>query len=264
MNTPKVLLIDLDGTLYFRGIPIRGAEKAISELRDMGFIMRFLSNTDSKSVSSIQKSLHSMGLQLPLPEIFTPAVALKQFAKERSKAKFHLLLSQDLMSVLQNELEIGNDTADYVVVGDIRESVSYSSLDKAFRLIMGGSEIIAMQKGRYFEASDGKHLDTGGFVRLLEYASGKESIVLGKPSKDFFNLALKSCGCTYDEAVIIGDDLNTDIKGAKTIGSLAIQVRTGKAAENVLSPSNPIPDLVINSIIDLPDILRLGFPRKLT
>ena len=73
MRRLKVLLIDLDGTLYFREREIPGADRSIQELRNAGFVLRFLSNTDSKSVPTIVENMASMRLSLPEVEIFSPA-----------------------------------------------------------------------------------------------------------------------------------------------------------------------------------------------
>jgi HAD superfamily hydrolase (TIGR01458 family) len=256
MRNLKVLLIDLDGTLYFKGKKIPGADHCIEELRSMGFILRFLSNTDSKSISSIQKNLAFMGLTVIEQEIFTPVTALKLFAEQQKGKTFCLLLSKDLLNTIQDSIPISQDAPDYIVVGDIRESVNYDMLDKAFRLIMSGANIIAMQKGRYFMAADGYHVDTGAFVSLLEYASSKNALVLGKPSKEFFEMALYGTGYGPDQSMIVGDDISTDILGAGIIGSRSILVRTGKFNENDLTMSNEKPDLIVDSVTDLPNILR--------
>jgi HAD superfamily hydrolase (TIGR01458 family) len=251
----RVLLIDLDGTLYFRGRKIPGADQAIDDLRRRGFVLRFLSNTDSKSVPSIVRNVRSLGLPLSEEEVFSPAMALKLFAAQQPGKKFHLLLSSDLVSDLRRSGITSADVADYVVVGDVRECADYEMLDRAFRIIMSGAQIIGMQQGRYSVGPDGYHIDTGAFVRLLEYASGKEAIMLGKPSQEFFGLALQSCTCSPDEAAVVGDDVSTDIAGARAIGSLAILVRTGKAADMNTRPGDDVPDIIIDSIADLPRVL---------
>ena len=112
----------------------------------MGFILRFLSNTDSKSISTIQKSLAFMGFVLVEQEIFTPVTALKLFAEQQKGKTFSLLLSKDLLNAIQHNIPTSQDTPDYVVVGDIRESVNYDMLDKAFRLIMSGANISQCRK----------------------------------------------------------------------------------------------------------------------
>jgi ribonucleotide monophosphatase NagD (HAD superfamily) len=83
---------------------------------------------------------------------------------------------------------------------------------------------VALQKGRYFVREEGYFLDTGAFVAMLEYSSGKTARVLGKPSQEFFHLALSHVGCTPAEAAIVGDDINTDIAGAARTGALGVLV----------------------------------------
>jgi HAD superfamily hydrolase (TIGR01458 family) len=252
----KALFIDLEGTLYFKSKQIEGADNTIKLLRQKGFILRFLTNTDSKSTHSIVKDLEDMGLDIHEEEIFTPITALRQFIKQNEGKKFHMLLSNEL----KNEFikDISSDVyVDYVVVGDFRDAVSYESLNKAFQYIMEGAEIIALQKGKYFIRSNGYNIDTGAFVSLFEYASGKTAHVLGKPSVEFFNLALQNIGYQSSETAIIGDDITTDIVGARRCKSLPILVRTGKFNHITLEQSTEKPEYIVESIADIPKILEV-------
>jgi ribonucleotide monophosphatase NagD (HAD superfamily) len=96
------------------------------------------------------------------------------------------------------------------------------------------------------------NLDTGGFVALLEFASGKTARVLGKPSTDFFQLAARRLGCRLENIVVVGDDLTTDVAGARKAGARAVLVRTGKFSDESLAESFIEPDLIIDSVADLP------------
>jgi HAD superfamily hydrolase (TIGR01458 family) len=144
----------------------------------------------------------------------------------------------------------------YVLVGDVRECLSYAAFDAAFRHLMAGAELLALQRGRYFLRSDGPHLDTGAFVALLEYASAKQARVLGKPAPAFFRMALHHLGCPADEVAVVGDDITTDVAGAKAIGAFSILVQTGKYDATALGQATSQPDLIIASIAQLPSALR--------
>lgn len=250
MNKTRALLLDLDGTLYFKGAQISGANDVIGELRRKGFILRFLTNTDSCSATTLQLKVEQIGLAIDADEIFTPVTALQQFLRHNPGKNCLFLLSDELTAEFEHRRGRG-DRVDYVVVGDFRQSVSYETLNTAFRHIMAGADIIALQKGRFFLNSTGVNLDTGAFVSLLEYASGKTACVLGKPAPEFFNFALDQIGYRADEVAIIGDDLSTDILGAKQIGATAILVRTGKYDAEALIQSNVQPDHVIDSVANL-------------
>jgi HAD superfamily hydrolase (TIGR01458 family) len=144
---------------------------------------------------------------------------------------------------------------DYVVVGDLRDAVSYSALNDAFRHLRAGAKLIALQKGRYFVRSDGEYLDTGAFVELLEYASGRQALVLGKPSPSFFELALAELGCAPEETLVVGDDISTDVAGAHAIGARSVLVRTGKYDPLAVETAAIAPSAIVDSVADLPELL---------
>jgi len=250
----RALLLDLDGTLYFRGEAIPHADQVIGALREMGFQLRFLTNTDSKTASTLQRELAEMGLAMAEEEIFSAASAALRFLQEQPDKRYHCLVSQELAAAFA-PFHAAEGAVDYVVVGDFRDSVSYDVLNTAFRHVMAGAEIIAMQKGRYFVSSAGYNLDTGAFVQLLEYGSGKTARVLGKPSAEFFRLAIEQMACSPEEAVVVGDDVTTDIVGARAVGALSVLVRTGKYSDEALERSSVKPDYLVDSIADVPQLL---------
>ena len=99
-------------------------------------------------------------------------------------------------------------------------------------------------------------LDLGPFVKTIEYASNKKSILMGKPEKNFFDLAIKDMNIEKDSVLMIGDDIISDIKGAKDSGLSAIQVKTGKYQNSDCDNKISQPDERIDSIVDLLKILK--------
>jgi hypothetical protein len=79
-------------------------------------------------------------------------------------------------------------------VADPSYGATYDDLDAAFRALRAGAELVATQVNRVAVRDDGEHLDTGGWVRLLEYATGETARVLGKPSPEFFTAPLEALG----------------------------------------------------------------------
>lgn len=257
MRHLRALFIDLEGTLYFKGKQIPGAQTAIEELDRMGIQLRFLTNTDSKSTRNIHTYLRDMHLFVPEGAIFSAADAALEFLESHGAKRCHCLLSDELASTFAPYIG-KRGPVDYVVIGDVQQVVSYDALDMAFRYIMSGAEILALQKGRYFVREDGYHLDTGAFVQLFEYASGKAARVLGKPSPGFFGAVMKQVGCAPTEVAVVGDDITTDLIGAKASGAWGILVRTGKFSCEALQESVVQPDVVVPSIAELPLALTRG------
>ena len=253
-NPIKALLVDLDGTLYFRGAQIPHARRTLETLRKMDFGLRFLTNTDSKTAETLQHEVAAMGLAVEEEEVFSAVSAGLHFLRRCPDKRSYCLVSQELTAVFAPFLA-EEGAVDYVVVGDCRDSVSYAALNTAFRHVMAGAEILALQKGRYSVSEDGYNLDTGAFVQLLEYGSGKAARVLGKPSADFFRMAIRHIGCNPEEVVVVGDDVTTDIAGARAVGALCVLVRTGKYSHETLEASSVKPDWVVDSIADVPQLL---------
>jgi ribonucleotide monophosphatase NagD (HAD superfamily) len=108
-----------------------------------------------------------------------------------------------------------------------------------------------LQKDRYWMASDGLNLAAGPFAAALEYATRKDAVVVGKPRSEFFQIALGELRTLPEETAMIGDDINTDVGGAKRMGILGILVKTGKYSEEALLRSRISPDFTLESIADL-------------
>jgi ribonucleotide monophosphatase NagD (HAD superfamily) len=104
-------------------------------------------------------------------------------------------------------------------------------------------------------AEDGLSLSAGPFVRALEFATNKKATIVGKPSKTFFELALMDMGLEAGQVAMIGDDITTDMGGARSMGMQGILVRTGKYREDAGEPAGIRPDYLLDSIGQLPDIV---------
>jgi ribonucleotide monophosphatase NagD (HAD superfamily) len=115
-----------------------------------------------------------------------------------------------------------------------------------------------MHKNRYWASALGLTVDLGMFVAALEYASGKSAAIMGKPSPYMFRLAIQSWNVPPDSVLVIGDDVEGDILGAKNVGMKSVLVKTGKFREDVLAQSKIKPDHIIESVASLPDLLGLS------
>ena len=100
-------------------------------------------------------------------------------------------------------------------------------------------------------------MDIGGFVEALEYASNTKAKLIGKPSLDFFQIALSTMGLQPAAVAIVGDDIDADVGGGQQAGLRGILVKTGKYRQGYVEASEIKPDLLIDSIKDLPEILNV-------
>ncbi len=242
----KGLLLDLDGVLYIIDKPIEGAQETLKKLKKR-FKVRFITNTTTKPKKLIYEKLKNMGFDVEENEIFSALEATKQFLKEKNAGAF--LILTDIAK--EDFKDIPKEPVKYVVVGDARDNFTYENMNKAFRYLMDGAELIAAAKNKYFRDKDGKlSLDCGAYVVGLEFATGKKAKLIGKPNKDFFLLAVKSMGLKPEEVAVIGDDIESDVKGGMDAGLKGILVKTGKFTPEDLNKGIE-PDLIIENINEL-------------
>jgi len=147
------------------------------------------------------------------------------------------------------------ERATHVPVADPSYGATYDDLDAAFRALRAGAQLVATQVNRIARRDDGEHLDTGGWVRLLEYATGRTAGVLGKPSPEFHTAPPNALGRGAQSALVVGDDLAADIGGGHAVGAATVLVRSGKGDQPSQAPGAE-PDAVVDSVADLPGLLQ--------
>lgn len=254
----RAVLLDLDGVLYVEGRSLPGAAEAVDRLRAGGLALRFVTNTTAHSRHATLEKLRRLGFDVRDEELVTPAVLALRHCREQGHLKVALLMHDELRKEFA-ELE-ESDEPDAVIVGDLGEAFGYEVLNRAFRQLMAGAELVALQKNRYWLREDGLCLDVGPFVAALEYAAAGEAHVVGKPSEAFFRHVLDGLGETPDAAVMVGDDVESDIGGAQRAGLAGVLVRTGKYREAAVRASGIEPTATVDSIAALPDLLLSSYP----
>jgi HAD superfamily hydrolase (TIGR01458 family) len=255
--TIKAVLLDIDGTLMLKGKAIAGAQRALRNLRDAGFLVRLLTNISARAPSDIAADLRASGFEVDDGEVQSAATACVRYVRGCAGLTSHLLVP-DAMRPLFEGVDTNDEEADLVVIGDIGEQFNYTRLNNAFRMLRDGARLVVPHKNLFWYDDDGPRLDAGAFVIGLEAASGQPALVTGKPSPVFFNTAMDELGVAADETVVVGDDIQTDIAGARHLGLHSILVRTGKGS--LQRPADyPRPEHEIDSIGDLIDLLdRIG------
>jgi HAD superfamily hydrolase (TIGR01458 family) len=248
------VLIDLDGVLYVEEEPIAGAMDAVERLRIGGLALRFVTNTTAHSRDRTLEKLARLGFSVAERELVTPAALAVQHCRERGHRRVALVMNDEVKRDFA-ELQEARDSADAVIIGDLGAAFGYDVLNRAFRQVMDGAELIALQKNRYWMRADGLSLDVGPFVAAIEFATSSEAYVVGKPALAFFDQVLADLEVGPTSAAMVGDDIESDIGGALRAGLVAILVRTGKYTDERMRESGIDPTIVVDSIADVPLLL---------
>jgi len=250
------VLLDIDGVLHVGDEPVPGAAEALAAQRERATGLRLVTNTTSKPRARIAEHLREIGLEADAAEILTPAAIAVDHCRARGYERVGLLVSgalrEDLAGIPEAPVAEG---ADAIVLGELGDAFGAATLNPAFRALMAGAELVVLGHNRYYARPEGLVLDVGAWAAALEYAVGREGVVVGKPSPAFFAAALDAVGARAADAVMIGDDVEADVGGAIDAGLRGILVRTGKYRADHVAASGVEPTTTVDSIADVPELL---------
>jgi HAD superfamily hydrolase (TIGR01458 family) len=249
------ILLDIDGVLHVSGDPIPGAADAVRALRADGHRLRFVTNNTTRARARLARELQAIGIELDEDEVSTTPIAAGRLLEGmRVLALTMASVREDLAA----HVTLVQEDAEAVLLGgadepaETGEVFAYENLNRACAALREGARLVCLHKNRWWQTADGPLLDAGAFVAGLEYAAQVEAEIVGKPTAAYFEAALAELDSTPSEAVMVGDDVEADIGGAKQIGMRGVLVRTGKFRPAALEEADPQPDAVLDSIAELP------------
>ena len=248
------VLLDLEGVIYQGQSAIPGAGDAVDALERRGLRIRYITNTTTQPGSAIAERLAAMGFSVGTDHLMTPAAAAALLLAGMRASRVHLAAAEGLAEDFRDFELVSADAGDVdaIVLGDLYLDFTWRRLNALFQLMARGAPLVALHKNRICRRAEGVSLDLGPFVAALEYASAVQAHVVGKPSATFFNLALESLGLPAAEVLMVGDDIEADIGGAKAAGLVAVQVKTGKYRQQDDDHPSVTPDGRVDSLAALP------------
>ncbi|MFF4391774.1 HAD-IIA family hydrolase [Streptomyces sp. NPDC001552] len=267
MERIGAVLIDIDGVLTVSWKPLPGAVDALRQLRSQGIALALVTNNTSRSRASIAAKLAGAGFPVGVEDILTAPAATAAFLREHHPGARCLLVNtgdvrDDLAGVTLLDEADAEAEPDVVVFGGAGGAFSYEALNQVFRHLQRGARLVAMHRNLYWRTATGLDLDTGAFLLGLERAARVEAEITGKPAGAFFATALAHLGATPSEALLVGDDIESDVLAAQRHGISGVLVKTGKYLPETHRAADGTPDHVLDSFADLPALLeRLGLSR---
>jgi HAD superfamily hydrolase (TIGR01458 family) len=256
VTRPRGIVLDMEGVLHVDWTPIPGSAEAVEALRGAGIELGLLTNTTGRTRAEIARRLQAMGIALPAERIVTAASAAAEHLRAAHPGLRVYALVEDGATGDLADLKLADDPtdADVVLLGGPDASWTYPRLNRVFRALLDGRPLVAMQRNRWWPTAEGPALDAGMFVRGLEYAAGIEATVVGKPSQAIYHTACRLLGAAPSEAMMVGDDPDSDLAPAAAIGMRTCLLRTGKGA----SFGKADADLDLPDLASLPQALGLN------
>jgi len=260
----KAALLDLDGTLFVGKTAIPGAVQTLGTLRSMGINVFFLTNASTRNRKSTAAKLNGMGLIANEREIFCSSYMVADYIATNHPGKTVFCISE---GGIQDELEekkikiVDDDNADIVVVG-LDRTLTYQKLAIAHKAISKGALLLATNDDSTFPVEDGTLPGSGAMVAAVERSTGKKALIIGKPNRYGIDLLLRENSLKKDEAIIVGDRLETDILTGKRNKMKSALVLSGVSTKQDLEKlklsgkEKDMPDFVLDSVNDLPGLIK--------
>lgn len=251
----KPLLIDLDGVLKLGNSPAPDLKDFFEFINKNRIPSCILSNSTLRTGELIKEFFNEHGITLSIPAITAFDAALS-FVKMNYK-KVQVYCRDYLLHHFEGMID--NDNPEAVVIGDIKDKWNYQIMNDIFKRVFAGADFIAMHKNKYWNPQGELLIDAGAFINGIEFASGKEAILIGKPSAHYFKAALEKIGAKSEEGFfMIGDDIENDVEAAQDIGGKGILIYTGKTKYPLDKSIKIKPDFEAQSLKEVISILNSG------
>lgn len=254
----RAVLLDLDGTLYHEEHPLPGSATLVARLQQTGQPFACLSNSTT-SPQRVSQRLERMGMRVDSGHIYTAAAAAVDYAIERfgkGARCFNLATEgvQDLLEGRAHVVESADEPCDAIIVGATTNVYANEPRQRmALRLARNGALIVGICADRVYPSARGLEFGTGAFCSYLGYAANSKPFYCGKPLPIFFNKLCDMLQTPPGECVLIGDNLESDVLGAKGVGMKTILTLTGVAtrADVECLPPDQRPEAIINDLTEL-------------
>lgn len=251
------ILLDIDGVLTISSKPIPGAQETLAWLRSRSIPFRLLTNTTEESRSGLLRSLAGAGFDIALDDVITAPVATAAYLRSHHpSSRCYVIGAKAALEDLEGVHIVGED-AGVLVIGGTSDSISWDVMNHALRMVLDGAPLIGMHRSMTWMTDDGMVIDAGvALLTALEEATDIKAVICGKPAPECFRQSLALMDVVPERALMVGDDVTSDVLAAQATGLTGVLVKTGKFRSESLQRAETAPDQVIESIADLPELLQ--------
>jgi NagD protein len=224
----KGILCDMDGVLYHGNKLLPGVKEFLAWLRAHDKKFLFLTNSSDRTPEEFQAKLSHFGIEVAPDAFYTSALATAHFvASQHPAGSAYVLGDHGINAALEAVgYRITDQNPDYVIVGETR-NYHFDQIEKAGRLVMAGARLIGTNLDICDPAEEGLTPAGGALMAPIEAVTRRKAYFLGKPNPLMMRQALARLGCCPEDAVMIGDRMDTDIIGGLEAGIDTILVLSG-------------------------------------
>ncbi|GEL77885.1 TIGR01457 family HAD-type hydrolase [Tenuibacillus multivorans] len=251
MKHYKAYLIDLDGTMYRGKQPIPEAKVFIDELKFRQIPFMFVTNNSSRTPELTQEKLINFGIEAESVQIMTASLATASLIKEEKPDATAFVIGEDgIIKALEDKgIKVVDKDPDYVVMGIDRDN-TYKKLVEACVHLQNGATFIATNPDIKVPTEKGFVPGNGAFATLVENVTGMKPEIVGKPTGHMLYIALEQLGVEPSDAIMVGDNYQTDIQAGIRANMDTLHVQTGVTSQEELRQYSVQPTYSIKTLAD--------------
>ena len=252
MSQKKTYLIDMDGVLVHGQKAIPGAVEFIRRLVSGGHKYLILTNNSRYTLTDLQHRLQSAGIEVSAEHIYSSALATAAFVQsQKPNGSAYVLGDTGLYQALTDAgYTLTDYNPDYVILGET-ESYPYDKIIRATQFVLAKTPFIATNPDPSGPTEHGIAPACGAVAALIEKATGFSPYYVGKPNPLIMRTALRYLDEHSENAVMVGDRMDTDIKVGLESGLETILVLSGVTRPELISNFPYRPNHVVNSVADI-------------
>ena len=253
------ILCDMDGVIYHGSIILPGTLEFVAWLRKTSMPFLFLTNSSERSPRELSEKLRRMGVDIEERHFYTSAMATATFLASQTPGGSAYVIGQPgLINALYDAGFSTNDVnPDYVVVGET-PTYTYETIKKAVSLVLKGAKLIGTNPDVTGPAESGIVPACGALVAPIELSTGVKAYFVGKPNPLMMRTGIGLLGCPREDALLVGDRMDTDIISGIESGIETVLVLSGVAQRADLARFGFSPDHILDTIGQLPALLDSG------
>lgn len=249
---PKSYLIDMDGVIVRGSELIPGADAFLDRLHQRNIKFLILTNNPIYTPIDLQHRLQRMGVNLTVDHLYTSALATALFLKSQKPNGTAFVIGESGLTEALHDVGyvLTEHDPDYVVLGETT-SYNYSRITQAVRLVSEGARFIATNPDPSGPGEGGLVPACGAIAALIQSATGVQPYFVGKPNPLMMRTALRYLNEHSENAIMIGDRMDTDVRVGIESGLETILVLSGVTTPNMIEQFPYQPTRVVNSVADL-------------
>jgi NagD protein len=242
----------MDGVLIRGRSIIPGAREFVQRLVDDDRPFLVLTNNSMYPPAILQHRLSRIGLDIPIKRIHTSALATAQFLQTQHPAGSAYVVGEEGLFEALEDIGYGFDdhAPDYVILGETHE-YSFERITRAIRLIQAGARFIATNPDVSGPSEEELVPTTGAIAALIERAINVVPYFIGKPNPLMIRTALRRLGEHSENAMMVGDRMDTDILTGIESGLETVLVLTGVTTREMVDRFPYQPTRIVDSIADV-------------